>query len=730
MELLTIHHVDFTMYVECSKYEAIWGKAVRNVGRENLLTTYTWTDGVKSAMLNDEPIENGEKAKAVFFDNAEYPIWVDFGSHVSKAQFGSMLQTDNDCFCFRGHTLAGFINYGNEIGKSELQLLYNVGKEQRHFKLGYEVLSTKLNYHEHWKKIIEDIEAEYRMLSLDYMKRTFHGFSPDTKGDTPELIWWSIFAGEQEKFVKACRSIIERPRRRLRGYEVFLRADKLKRVPTNIENELAEHRKEQAHLYRVEEHIQSNDTQENRFLKYALNQIAAKYGILKKRIEVIKNTSDSLKKEMNEVEKTLIHLQRNPFFRTVGRFKGLTQESLVLQRATGYSQIYRTWNLLRRAYSLNDGMYRLQSKDIATLYEIWCFIEVSHIVKEQLGLDVDVDHRNRMEMNGVFTWELGKGEHSRILFRKDGVELAELVYNPKHTDKENDSISMEHLVVPTVAQKPDIVLQLTKNDIEKGMKMTYLFDAKYRINDRTDAGVDTPPDDAINQMHRYRDAIYYKDNKEGDNTLKKEVIGGYILFPGNGDPIEVAKAKFQQSLDEVNIGAFPLRPNDVGNRKLLEHFIEELIGKTSNEILDPSIPQKGLYYTSAEPKELHYMILTLDNEVNEDIDSILKGEGACIIMGRKGMEETKDIQTVRYIAPIIPGGYIKGYYKIAKANLIRVKDEEYPIRIKFDVAEWTKLEHPAKFGMVKKAFRGYCITRDEFFKHCNEHAVLTSTDTK
>ena len=36
MELLTIQHEDFTMYVECSKYEAIWEKAVRNVGRENL----------------------------------------------------------------------------------------------------------------------------------------------------------------------------------------------------------------------------------------------------------------------------------------------------------------------------------------------------------------------------------------------------------------------------------------------------------------------------------------------------------------------------------------------------------------------------------------------------------------------------------------------------------------------------------------------------------------------
>ena len=113
-------------------------------------------------------------------------------------------------------------------------MIYKIGKDTKRFTLGYEVLSTKLNYHEHWRKIIEDIEREYRMLSLDYMKRTFHGFTPDTTGETPELIWWSVFAGEQQKFIKACRNIIERPRHRLHGYEVYLRADKLKRVPANM----------------------------------------------------------------------------------------------------------------------------------------------------------------------------------------------------------------------------------------------------------------------------------------------------------------------------------------------------------------------------------------------------------------------------------------------------------------------------------------------------------------
>ena len=726
MELLTITHQDFIMSIECSKFDAIWQKAMRNVGEDNLTSTYSWSDGDVSVLKLDEEgnkhiINNGDVAPAIFFDNAEYPIWVEFKDYVKNARFGSILQSDNENFSFRKGILAGFINYGNEIGKSEILIDYTVGGELRHFKFGFDVLSTKLNYHEHWRKIIEDIESEYRMLSLDYMKRTFHGFSPDTSGDTPDLVWWSIFAGEQKKFINAVKSIIERPRHRLHGIESYVRADKLTRIPISIENELAEHRKEQAHLYRVEQQVQSNDTQENRFLKYALGQITTKYDALKRRIESIKGASDPFKGEMDLMLNTLKHLQRNPFFRTVGRFKGLSQESMVLQKATGYSQVYSTWNLLRRAYSLNDGIYRLQTKDIATLYEIWCFIEVSHIVKELLGIDVDVDHRNRMEMNGVFTWELGKGEHSRILFKKDNVELAELVYNPKHTEKENDSISMENLVVPTVAQKPDIVLQLTKHDLQKDMKMTYLFDAKYRIDGKVN-GVDTPPEDAINQMHRYRDAIYYKDHSSAE--LKKEVIGGYILFPGDGDKADVEVSKFYKTIGEVNIGAFPLRPKDVENRDLLVKFIESLIGKASLEILDNSIPQKGLYYTSEEPKDAIYMILTVDDEVNEDMDAVLEGRADTIIMGKKGIEDTKDIQSIRYIAPITFGSHITGYYKVTKANLKRVEDETYPIRIKFDVADWIELKNPAKFGMPKWALRGVCKTREEFFEHCKNQAII------
>lgn len=671
MELLTIEHKDFTMIVECTKFDGIWNKAKSNVGEDKLYSTYSWSEGVVSVKRtldadHEIDIEQGVPAPATFFDNADYPIWIEFKDYVKDAQFGSILQNDNDRFSFRRHILAGFINYKNEIGRSEIQIIYKVDKETKTFRFSFEVLSTKLDYHEHWRAIVEDIEREYRMLSLDYMRRTFHGFSPDQNGEHSDIVWWSVFEGEQQKFIKACKSNIDQPRHRPHGEEVYLRADKLKQTPHNIENRLAEHRKEPAYLYRVEEHILSNDTQENRFLKFALYQISKRYEDLRQRIEAVKTASDTMKAAMHATSESLKRLQHHPFFRTIGRFKGINQESMVLQKATGYSQVYRTWNLLRRAYSLNDGLYRLQTKDIATLYEIWCFIEVSHIVKEQLHLEnEEVEHRNRMEMNGIFSWELGKGEHSRILFRKDGVELAELVYNPKNADKENNNVGMKDLVVPTVPQKPDIVLQLTKNDLQQGMKMTYLFDAKYRI-DGKDKGVDVPPEDAINQMHRYRDAIYYKDYDA--NALKKEVIGGYILFPGDGEPNDVAASKFYKTIKEVNIGAFPLRPKDVENRKLLENFIDELIHTKSYETIAHVIPQKGAYVEVG-----NRVLIGLVKEDNRLFQAFMDGTATLYYSGKQ-FPTTIALQDLHFFIPYIKGLGVRDVYEIVKVRTITGKE--------------------------------------------------------
>ena len=475
-----------------------------------------------------------------------------------------------------------------------------------------------------------------------------------------------------------------RPRHRLRGKEVYLRADKIRVFSSTLETELAEHKKETSHLYRTEKQILSNDTPENRFLKYTLDCIAERYDFLRQRIEFIAKPTMEQIKEMRETSRTLERLARHPFFRTVGTFKGLAQESLVLQCATGYSQVYRIWILLRQSYSLNDGLYHLETKDMAILYEIWCFIELKNMVAERLGEGVDVDNRNRMEMNHRFTYQLGRGEHSKVLFRKEGVELAALIYNPKNTEKENDTVSIEHLVSRTVAQKPDIVLQLTKDDLEKDMKMTYLFDAKYRIGGRI-RGVDTPPDDAINQMHRYRDAIYYQQNPNA--LLKREVIGGYILFPGDGSPIDVQAARFYKSIHEVNIGAFPLRPKDQANRALLKEFIDGLICQKSCETVTKTIPQKGTVVA------VHDRVLV--GIVKSREEQFEAGKGTIYYTGSK-FPTTIPLSNLHYFAPYIKGKGIRDVYPITKIRTIvgkemNVEDNSDGLRLAFELGGCTHL---------------------------------------
>lgn len=601
MELLRIIHSDFALTIECSHFWQEWQKGVRNIGDARLTSNYSWSSGVQSVERTNDTEENSipiiadnPDEKAFFFEQTDYSIWVEFNNNVTEACFASPRSDVNEHFSWKKkqHILMGFLNYGNDIGRADLPLCYTINGEQKRFVFSYDVISAKLDYHHDWKPILEDIEKEYRMLSLDYLKRTYHGIK-EGDGESYDLIWWNIFHGLQEKFVKAARNIIERPRHRLKTVASYKRADQIRRFTTLQEQQFAEHRLEESKLYLVEEQQHTHNTVENRFFKHALTVIQKRYSDLAGRVLKFKiPLSDNVREQIQHSEKELKHLLNNPFFRTVGNFEGLKQESLVLQRDTNYSTIYRTYFILRKSFSLNDGMFRMETKDIATLYEIWCFIEVSHIVREQLGIsEEDMDHSNRMEMNGLFSWELGKGEQSRILYRKDGVKLAELVYNPKQTEKENDKIGINNLEVCTVPQKPDIVLQLTKDDVEKGMRMTYLFDAKYRIDKKDSLGVDLPPEDAINQMHRFRDAIYYRDYDS--QQLKKEVIGGYILFPGDGESADVQLSRFYKSIEEVNIGAFPLKPKNEENRKLLEQFVKKLIDTSSSEIISKVIPQKG-----------------------------------------------------------------------------------------------------------------------------------------
>lgn len=654
MDLLRIEHEDFTLTVESTQFQRMWDKGVSVLGGEKLISSYRWGEGVEHVLLMHDDAEReivkDIAVEAVFFEQTDYSVWVDFKKKVTKAWFDSPRKDVNDRFSWKEskQLLAGFLNYGNEIGRADMPIGYTLDGVQKRFVFSYDVISAKLDYHHDWKIILQDIEEEYRMLSLDYLKRTYHGIKEE-QGESYDIIWWNIFGGLQEQFLRTVHNIIDRPRHRLKSIETYKRADQIRRLTPQLEQQLAEHRTEETHLYRVEEQQNTYNTPENRFLKHALLTVQKRYSALAERV-LLQDTrmADTHRDRIAHTRDELNRLSRHPFFRTVGPFDGIKQESLVLQKDVNYSKVFRIYTILQKSFSLNDGLYRMETKDIATMYEIWCFIQVEKVVKELTG--AEAEQHSRTEMSGLFSYSLGKGEHSKIIFKKDDVTLAELVYNPRHSDKD-DVKGIGELESKTVPQKPDIVLQLTKDDLQEGMKLTYLFDAKYRLE--KDGSNDVPPDDAINQMHRYRDAIYYN-NKHHDEKIKKEVIGGYILFPGQMDEL----SRFRRSIDEVNIGTFPMRPGD-NQHELLSDFIKDLLNKHAVEIVEQVIPQKG---TTLEIK--NRVLVGVVKSDNPQYENFKDGTASFYYSGDT-FPTTIPLDGIDYFAPYIPDKGIRDIYLVS-----------------------------------------------------------------
>ena len=679
MDLLRIEHEDFTLTVESTQFQRMWNKGERILGRERLKSPYRWSEGVEHVMIVQDDTEreiaqDNDGEDALFFEQTDYSVWVDFKKKTTKAWFDSPRKDVNDRFSWKEskQLLAGFLNYGNEIGRADMPIGYTVDGVQKRFVFSYDVISAKLDYHNDWKEILKDIEAEYRMLSLDYLKRTYHSIKEEP-GESYDIIWWNIFSGLQEQFLHTVHDIISRPRHRLKAIATYKRADQIRQFTPQLEQEFAEHRQEESRLYRVAEQQNTFNTPENRFLKHALLTIQKRYSSLATRVlSQVGNLADTRKKYIAKTRDELNRLSRHPFFRTVGPYEGLKQESLVLQRDVHYSKVYRTFSILQKSFSLNDGLYRMETKDIATLYEIWCFIQVEKVVKELTG--TEPEQYSRTEMSGIFTYNLGKGEHSKIIFKKDDVTLAELVYNPRHSDQD-DVKGIGDLVSKTVPQKPDIVLQLTKNDLQEGMKLTYLFDAKYRLEKEGDN--DVPPDDAINQMHRYRDAIYYKSRHE-DERLKKEIIGGYVLFPGHMDK----ESHLYKSIgdENVNIGAFPMRPGDK-QHELLSNFIKDLLNKHAVEIVEQVIPQKGTTLTVKSR-----VLVGLVKEDNPQYHRFLNGIATQYYSGDT-FPTTIPLSGIDFFAPYIPDKGICDLYEVTAIHTAtKAKgDTDDKLRITFDL---------------------------------------------
>ena len=704
---------------------------------------------------------------AFFFENTDYPLHVKTNNVGIKLLRLTIGKEQNEHVSAEDAIIFGSINYKNQVGRTDIKVLYEKEGKEKTLSFTTEVLSYKMDYRTDLRNVIRDIEEEFAMLSYSFLKETYLTFRTADK-DATDLIWWQIFRSCFDKITEASCLIINNPKRRLQTSVCYERAERMPYMPAELENEYEEFKDEPSHLYRMEEMYLSKDTVENRFLKYALNNIVDRFKHVRKNVmKVLKTDNVDMLAQIRKMDEELTTLSNNPFFRGIGTFKGFTQDSLVMKQAAGYRDIYEQWIILQCGYDLQDGVMQLEVKDISELYEIWCFIKVKNIVQHILRNTASACmDENKTE--GDFIKNLIQGSKSEVLFldnEKPDVQLASVMYNATTDDEENltdetgasQNTDIAETTSKTTEQRPDIVLRLSKTNDK--IQYTYLFDAKYRIRDTSipaKNGVEVPPVDAINQLHRYRDAIYYTHAK--DEKLKREVIGGYVLYPGNLTKEEFIDSYYHKSIDEVNIGAYPLKPGGHWNHLYKEEGVynEILLDPTSSEdvlygqiekwitdnnagetLLETSIPQKGLEYTNEPVVKGAFYLSLVDSYVNTAPELVKNGLASIFVSGYSSILSGVDFQKIKYFAPV-DNHTVNGYYRVTSVEIIDMKEilqkklEELntsgktskykgfdkSIRICLKLTEYRPLDKPFTYGLDRSAAIGIALTRAQFKEYC------------
>lgn len=565
------------------------------------------------------PPERYDDAWPVFFETNVYSFTIIFANlkegttprliHADRKVEELFNATENKGFSL----LCGSIDFLNQPGQFSLQFSYVTPDGERHLDhLEFDVVSPKMDIKEDLNKIIQQIRIEYGDLVFRYLTLTFHQFELGDEANN-EVIWLSVFRRIIDEYIIAVRYILHAPHNKDCTYSLYQKPDRIKKWTNALAEEFSEDKANDfdkaVHTYYRTEQIEStNDTRENRFVKYTIEYIHERLRTIIDKVNK-EDTSQSEVLSLSDYAEQLETLKCDSFFRPIGKFEGFKQESMVLQQRSGYSQVYRFWIMLQNGLDLLCGDTSVGAQPIWKLYELWCFLKLKNIVCEVLDIDrhnpSDQQYIEENTHNQADPFSGGNLTGNVTYTNKFNSDKVEVIYQYSFNRK-NTSVPFRSL---TGEQKPDIVMHIHKSN---GFTLTYLFDAKYRVSGDDDNTLskseDEPVEETINQMHRYRDAIYYSTNPP--SVMSKEVVGGYVLFPGRVKEAEKLSLIDQGRYDElpyylssihyVNIGAFPLLPKE-DSGLLLKHFIKSvLLDESVKDQIEDSIPQRGLYYSYEE----------------------------------------------------------------------------------------------------------------------------------
>lgn len=673
-ELLKIKHKDWTL--------TVWSKDV-NKPRKRLERTLAAREGsvpVEIIRAGEAEVEYCAPEGPVFFENQPYEFEFSFKESV-KTDYEPViihrLRAVTDAFHFKHKTyLTGTVNFGNDVGWFRLAVRYRTEAGLVEWPISLLVLPTKMDLQTDMNAILSAVDRQYPLWRFSISGKTEQELAESRKPhERFPLLWLAQFKGLREQLEEAVKRVLEAPHSRLLENERRIKADRLKgRLPVRIEQALAEDfaAGNYGEHYRIVEKRLSTDTPENRFVKMVLVHCHRTMDALHAKALGMNNApenqvlSASFIEQLKEWKSSLEKLKTRPFFRDIGAYADNGRESLVLHNRLGYSRVYRIWQKLKLYLDvLGDGA-SVSLKSMDELYEVWCLLAIKDMLVDELGF-VETDSAVARLRHDSFEKQLIDGRQAAFEFSSSSGVYVRLSHEPQFTRRGgNDGLSSF-----TTAQKPDIFLEA---DFPDGSRLCWIFDAKYRIAEDAEE-LDKVPDDAINQMHRYRDALIYRQGNSGGHWSKsRPVFGAFALYPGAVDE-QSSSNRYDEWIREVGIGAFPLLPGSPNG--WLREFLRSRLQYSGNKVADAEMFTDRLYAESPARipvrgmKQVRHEGLTAliktgsrKSRVPDYYQALEEGGAKWMHVRMKavGTEERNALDEIRYAVPCyeLPNGTLRG----------------------------------------------------------------------
>jgi len=538
----------------------------------------------------------------LMFDNTSYQFFFSFrqGSRVEEASIDHRLRRIAEAFTIPLSrqsrlplTLVGTVKTGNNVGALVLPLSYRAQDRIKKITLSFDVFSAKLSTDDDLHQMYRSIDSVAPFLRFQVARPTEQQVSRGKSRGYFPVMWLARFETLRSGLGDALRVIINAPHNRLQSNVRYVRADRLR---GRVDNKTAERVRNDLvcgmdnKRYRLTSKQLNVDTPENRFVKMVTVRssvtLARLHGLLGEETERSgkRILSEPFLENVAAWARDLRTINSATFFADIGTYSGMKNESLVLQQRPGYSRVYAVWQELQYYLDMFDTCTSIAMCTIDKIYEIWCFLEVRRILIEDLGF-AQLDTRPSKPGGSVETLEETIPAQEFSFYRGDGVTAC-LTHEPVFRKKSGKSASLKQIRTYRLEQKPDIFL---KAQFADGRECIWLFDAKYRLEDNARHATDSDdlvPDDALNQMHRYRDALIYEQSEQeaGFTTKSRAVMAAFALYPGCFRQ-ESGLNPYEELINEVGIGAFALLPSVSGSegRYWLTDYLQTQLGNAPSQ---------------------------------------------------------------------------------------------------------------------------------------------------